>query len=102
HHDEVDRDDAVMMTLLLVHAVAAPVEDPAVHQRMERLHAPAEELRESGDLPHVADGDAGAAEGGGGAAGGYDLHAVAHQTGRQLAQAGLVPDRQERAADPDL
>ena len=90
------------MALLLVGAVPAPVEDAAVHGRMQRLHAALEELGVPGDLGDVADRDAGVLERGRGAAGGDDLDSVARESVRELDQPGLVRDGQERAADPDF
>ncbi len=102
HDHELDGDDPVMMTLLLVHRVPAAVENAAVHGGVERLDPAAEELRVAGDLADVADRDARVPERGGGATGGDDLDAVARQPVRELDQADLVRDRKKRAAYPDI
>src|SRR6185295_805374 len=87
--------------VLLVRPDAAAIEDSTVDRGMEGLDPTAEELGKTGHLGDVADRDARLAERDGGSSRGEDLHAVAREPVRELDQAGLVGDREERPADPD-
>ena len=67
--------------------------------RMQRLYAPVHDLREAGLVGHVDDGDAGLAQGPGGAARGQDLCAEGRQCLSERHEATLVRDAQQRPFD---
>jgi hypothetical protein len=66
---------------------------------VERLDPAVEALGEPGDVLHPGDGDAGRGDGAGGRPGRDELDARGVQRGRELDEALLVVDAQERAAD---
>ena len=61
--------DTVLLDGAHVFGIVADVEDAAVHMGMKRLDAAVEHLGEAGQVGDVADGEAGVAEGLGGASG---------------------------------
>ncbi len=95
-HDHVDGLDAVGGDGGFVFLVAANVEQATVDFGMEGLYAAIEHFGETGEIADVFDGEAGLAEGAGGAAGGDHLHAKSGQGPGKLHQAGLVCNAQQR------
>jgi hypothetical protein len=62
HDDELEGQDAELGELVLVVLEAQVGEQARVDARVQRLHAPAERLREAGDLGDVLDGESGLAQ----------------------------------------
>ena len=79
--------------------VVADVEDAAVDLGMEGLDATVEHLGEAGEVGDVADGEAGFAEGFGGAAGGDEFDVVGGEGAGEVDEACFVGDGEEGAAD---
>ena len=52
-HQQVDGRDAVLIHCRHMVGVAAQRQQPAMHHRVQRLHAPVHHLREPGQLRHV-------------------------------------------------
>ena len=98
-HQQIDRRDAVFGGGLGIRRAAA--EQAAVHQRVQGLDAPAHDLREAGELAHLAHREPGRAQRGGGAAGGDQFRAGRGQAGGQFGEAGLVRDAEQRPAHRD-
>ena len=76
----------------------APREDAGVDARVERLHAPAEQLGDVGQLLDGDDVDAELADVGGRASARDDLDPEVGEAAGEDVQPGLVEDRDERAA----
>ena len=98
---KVDRGDVVGDHRRLMGRVGADREQPAVDARMQRLHPPVHHLGKAGDLRDVDDREPGLLERRGGAAGRQELDAVPGQRLRQLDEAGLVGDGDQRPPDLD-
>src|SRR4029450_1240402 len=97
--DEVERDDPVLPQGGHVLGVVRPGEDGGMDPRVEGLHAPSEHFR---DLRQVLDQrrlDAVFGELLGGPAARDQQDVELLEAARELDETGLVPDRQERAAD---
>ncbi len=73
HDDQVDRLDAVLPDRRQVLGQVAPRQDAAVHPGMQGLHPAVEHLGKAGHLGDADDGQAGAGQGVGRAAGGHQL-----------------------------
>ena len=99
HDDQIDRLDAELFALLAIGRIIAARENAAVDLRVEGLHAAAEDLGGAGVVLDRAHLDPAVAERPGGAAGGENLDAVVLQLGRELDDAGLVGDRDQRTGD---
>ena len=95
-HDQVDRLDAVLSHVLLVVGVAPVGEDPAVHLRVEGDDAVAEDRRRAGEVGDVGDGQVGLSQRLGRAPAGDQIPAEALELARQLHDAGLVVDGEQR------
>ncbi len=78
-------------------AAAPPREDAGMDARVERLHAPAEHLREARELLHARDGEPGVGERGRGAAARDQLEPEVGETAGERHEAGLVVNRDQRA-----
>ena len=78
---------------------AADVEQAAVDLGMEGFDAAVEHFGEAGEFADVFDGEAGFAEGAGGAAGRDQFDAVAGERLGEVDEAGFVGDAEEGAAD---
>ena len=96
--DHVNRLDAVLFEGAQVFGTLADGEDAAVYARVERLDATVQHFRKAGHVRHVAHFDSGLAQSSR-AAGAEELDAEAAQRARELDEAGLVRDAQERPAD---
>src|SRR5690606_35342472 len=101
-HDELERRDAELVELREVVRLARVREDPGVHARVQRLDAALEALGEPGEVLDLGHGDTRARDGGGGRAGGDELDARGVERRRELDEAGLVVDAEERAAHGPL
>ena len=99
HADEVDLLDVVLGERGDVLGVAAHGEQPGVQARVQRLHAPVHDLREAREVLDRADLEARVGERLGGAAGRDELDAEVGEAARELDDAALVGDRQQRALD---
>ena len=102
HADEVDLLDLVLGRRGQVALVVAQREQPGVEPRVERLQAPVHHLREAREVLDLARLDAGAGELTRGPAGRDDLDAELLQAACEADDAGLVGDRQQRAAHAHL
>ena len=102
HAHEVDELDAVRVGLDHVLRVVAQREQAGVEPRVQRLDAAAHDLREAGEVLDRADGEPRGAQLGGGAARRHELDAESGQAPRELDDAALVRDGQERSADADV
>ena len=69
--------------------VVADREQPAVHLRMQRLHAAVHHLREAGDLRHVGHLEPGVGQRLAGAAGGDELDAVLGERAGEIERPAL-------------
>ena len=94
------------MRLMSKFCIASPMrrlvaqrEQPAVDARMQRLHAAVHHLRHAGDAADVGHGEAGLDERLRRAAGGEDLDAALGKRAREVDDAGLVGDGDQRAPD---
>jgi hypothetical protein len=72
-------------------------ENAAVHARVQRLHAPVEDLGGAGEVADLAHGDAGGVERLGRAARRQDLEPFLDQAACELDETGLVGDRDQSA-----
>ena len=97
--DEVDRLDPAALQRGHVAVLVPARQDPAVHRRVERLHAPAEHLRGAGQVLDQRDLDARLPERLRGAGGGHDLDAPSGQRVHERDQPRLVGNRDECPAD---
>jgi hypothetical protein len=102
HDDQVDRGDAVLRQGLAVLLAGPHGQQSGEDRRMERLHPPVEDLRESRVVGDRADLDAGVAELGRGAARGDDLHAQIREGAREVHHAALVVDGEQRPLDAQI
>ena len=100
-HQELERLDPELPQLRLVLGVRGIREQARVHPGVQGLHPAVQAFGEAGQLLHAGDRHPGRADPGRGAAGGYDLDAGRVQAGRQLLQAGLIEDADQRTADRD-
>ena len=98
---KVDRRDVVGDHRRLMGGLRADREQAAVHPRVQRLDSPIHHLGEPGDLRHVDDRKAGAAQRRRRTAGRDQFDAGFRERARQIDEARLVGDRQERPPDPD-
>ena len=53
HDHQIDRRDAVLLRLLLILGMIAPIQQPAVHFRMQSFHAPAQHFRPAREFRNV-------------------------------------------------
>ena len=82
--------------------VAADREQAGVELRVQRLDAAVHDLREAGEVLDRAHLEAGVGELAGGAAGRDELDPEVGEAAREVDDAALVGDRQQRAADAHL
>ncbi|ABA48884.1 hypothetical protein BURPS1710b_3404 [Burkholderia pseudomallei 1710b] len=101
HDEQVDRRNPVRFERLHVLGQVAAGEDAAVHLRVQRLHAPIEHFREAGVVGHFGDGQARVGEQFRGAARRQQLDAERGQRFREVDDAGLVGNGNERLLDHD-
>ena len=99
HDHQVDRDDRMFGGLLAVLGLAALEKNSAVHFRMQRLHAPAQHFRPSGQFGHVAHGNARVAQQLRGAASRNNFNSQRRKFPREFRDAGFVVDADERPFD---
>jgi hypothetical protein len=102
HAHEVDELHVVLVGGDHVARVVAQRQQAGVEPRVQRLHAPAHDLGEAGELLDPADVETGVAQGRRGPAGGDQLDAELAQTAREVDDAGLVRHRQQCAPDAHL
>ena len=100
--EQLERLDAQPDDRLDVLRVVLVGQQAGVHVRVQRLHPPAEDLREPGHLVDRRDRDAQVADPRRGRAGRDDLDAGRVQAARQVLDAGLVVHADQRTADVDL
>ena len=98
---EVDELDLVLAGRPHVVGVVARGEQPGVELGVQRLDPAVHDLREAGEVVDAAHRDAAALERLRGAAGRDHLDAELGESGREVDDAALVGDRQQRAPDPD-
>ena len=98
-YDHVDGLDFVFGDGGYVVGVVADVEDSAVDLGVEGFDAAVEHLGEAGEVGDVADGEAGFAEGFGGAAGGDEFDVVGGEGAGEVDEACFVGDGEEGSAD---
>ncbi len=96
---QIDRRDAVLGGLRIVLCVAAYGQQPAMHLRMQRLHAPVHHLGKAGEVGHVLDGKPRGPQGSGRAAGGDQLDAHIRQGGGERDETRLVRYRKQRTTN---
>jgi len=89
----------VLLGLLAVFAIAAHVEDAAVHFGVQSLDPAVEHLRKSGEVGDLAHRQPGVAQGTGGASGGNQFDAMAREALREIHDAGLVRHAQQSAGN---
>ena len=94
--EQVDAADAVLGHRLGVLGRVAHAEQAAVHHRVQRLHPPVHHLRIAGQRRDVGDRQAGRGDRRARAAGGDQLDAEVVQSARDVDEAGLVEDRDQR------
>jgi hypothetical protein len=99
HHHHVDRQNTVRRHCRLVLRVAADIKQPAVHARMQRLHAPVKHFGESCQFADVFHRKTRFAKSLRGSARRNQLYAESCQALRKLHQPGLVGDAQQRPAN---
>ena len=97
HDDEIEREDLVLLECRDVLRAIAAGEDPGVDPRVQRLHAPVEHLRCGGHVLDPLDGQAELLDERGGAATCDEHAAELRESLRQLVEARLVVDRNQRA-----
>ncbi len=97
-NDQLERRDRRGQELAPVVGRAAVGQDPAVDARVQRLDPAVEHLRAGRHRRDVCDRQAGIAQRTGRAPGRDELEPGAHESGCEWSEAGLVRDRQERAA----
>ncbi len=98
-HEQVDRPDGVGQHGGLVARVLADGEQPAVHQRVQRLQPAVHHLGEAGEVRDLGDGQAGRRQRVARAAGRHQGHAAPVQEPREVDEARLVRDREQSAFD---
>ncbi len=99
HDQKIDRRDSVLAGGLVVLGVATDGQQPAMHARMQRLHAAVHHFRKAGQLGNVSDGKTGRLQRRRRAARRDDLDAVRSQGGRERNETGLVGDRKESSTN---
>ena len=97
HDDEVERQDLVLLECRDVVLAVAAGEDPGVDPRVQCLHAPVEHLGCGGHVLDPVDREAELLDEGGGAAARDELAVELREPARELVEAGLVVDRDQRA-----
>ena len=102
HADEVERLDAVLVEGGEVVGVVPAGEDRGVDARVESLDAPAEELRDLGQVLDPLDVEALLGEMVGGAAARDELDAEVGEAAGELGEARLVERREQRALDHEI
>ena len=95
HDDQVDRLDALALQLLAVHRIVAAREQRGMDLRMQRLDAPAEERRLSGDVLDRARRYALGGERGTSSVGGDELPPEVLQSARERVETCAIRDREE-------
>ncbi len=99
YYDHIDGLDVVGRDGGDVFGVVADVEDAAVDLGVEGLDAAVEHLGKAGEVGDIADGEAGVAEGFGGASGGDQLDVVGGEGLGEFDEAGFVGYGEEGSAD---
>ena len=90
HHDQLEREDAVLGQRLHVVGIVVAAEDSAVDLRMEGFEPAIHHLGEAGVLGDVADGDALALQVFSGSAGAENLHAGGDKPAGEIGKPQLV------------
>ena len=98
HADDIDRADVVLVERRHVGRIVPAREDATMDIRVQRLHAPVEDLGEPGDGADANDLEAGLLEHRSGAARRYDLVAGLGESAREIRDSCLVRDADERPA----
>ena len=93
--DEIDQGDPVRRRRRDVVGPAAPREDAAVHQRMQRLHAAVHHLGKAGDFGDPNDGQSRLLKGPCGAAGRNEVETARGEAARKVDEAGFVRNADE-------
>ena len=99
--EEVDRGDVVGDHRRLMRRLGSDRQQTSVHPRVQSLDPSVHHLREAGDLRHVDDREAGGVQRRRGAAGREEVDAKRLEGVRQIQEAGLVGNGEERPADSD-
>ena len=102
HAHEIDELDLLLLGGDEVLRVVADGKQAGVELGMKRLDPAVHDLREAGEITNRTDTDAGVLQLASGAARGDDLDPEIGEAAGELADAGLVRDRQQRARDLDL
>ncbi len=100
HHHQIDRGDAHLVQLGAMRGIVF-AQDGRKDGRVQRLHATVQNRRISGDRLDCGHGNLRLAQRLGRSAGAEDSHAQLMQRGREIDDARLVPDADQRAADSD-
>ena len=101
HDQQVDRLDPVFLHGCDVPRVVAQRQQAAVDRRVQRLHAAVHHFGKARQVGHVAHGQPRLPQRLRGAAGGQKLDPPARQSAREVDQAGLVGNGNQRAAKRD-
>src|SRR5882724_4402079 len=99
HYHHVNRRDAMLFHCRTMPCDIAPVEDAAMHFRLQRLHTAVEHLRKAGEVGDVAHLDPLLAQQLRGATGRDQLHVHRCQRAREFHQTALVSDAQDGSSD---
>ena len=99
HAHELERPDAELVERERVLCAVGPREDRRVHLRVQRLHAPAEQLAGAGQLLDERHAELVLLDEGRRASARDELHAELREAARERVEAGLVVDGEERALD---
>ena len=98
HDDRADLGNRILLRLRAMLGVGAIVEDRAENLRVQRLDAPAEERRKTGDVLDVSGAHAALLEKRSRSAGRVNLDAALFERSGQLRRTGFVEEREERRA----
>ena len=102
HAHELERPDAELVERMRILLVVAAREDGRVHLRVERLHAPAEQLADAGQLLDERHAELVLLDEGRRAAARDQLHAELGEAARERVEPGLVVHGEERALDHSM
>ena len=102
HADEVEGLDVVVLELVAVVGAVSPGEDRRVNPRMQRLHAPAQQLGCLGYVLDRRDRDPDLLQERGRAAARHDLDVELREAACERLEALLVVDRDQRALDHEI
>lgn len=102
HDDQVERLHAEVLELLLVVGETQVGEDAGVHLGVQRLDPAVQALGEACQLLDLGHGDARGGDLRGGGPGGDQLHPGLVQAAREILEAGLVVDADERPSNGPL